>query len=315
MNLPVEREAWLDVTDNEAAHGIHDRMTDKPAVVPTGLSSIDQAMWLWGDRRGIPRGTYMILGGASNVGKTQGGLWLAKQAANAGEKAAFLSLDMKKQDAIARIHQALTVGVIPWQDWIPSRWKPEYETVLKDAIRSYRLGIDGAIGIHSGGGRTLDWVDALIREAVEIGATFFVVDHVQKIKVTGAGADDVRGRAEITSERLDDLCDEYDITICALSQLNRLASRETDRRPTMADLWGGMAMEANSAVVIMLDHSRYERDEKLPYIGRTYWLLDKNQTGPKNIEVPVEVNHATLGFREANEDELSLWPETRKKRR
>ena len=309
--MPVtELEPWLDITDNSAAYDIHDTMTSRPTVVPTGLPSIDGALWLWGDRRGIPRGTYMLIGGASNIGKTQVGLMLAKQAADAGERSAILSLDMRKRDAIARIHQALTVGKIPWQDWVPSRWRPEYEQVLKDAIRKYRMSITGAIGIHSGGRRTLDGVELLIREAADVGATFFVVDHVQKIKVGGLGADNIMGRAEVVSEKLDDLCDELNVTICALSQLNRMASRETDRRPTMFDLWGGTAMESNSALVIMLDHSRYKRDEKLPYVGYTYWLLEKNQFGPKAISVPVEVNHATLSIREAEPDEVSKYWDT-----
>jgi hypothetical protein len=38
-------------------------------------------------------------------------------------------------------------------------------------------------------------------------------------------------------------------------------------------------------------------------------VLDKNQMGPKNFEVAVEVNHATLQYREAQPDELHLWPE------
>jgi len=303
-----EREEWLDITDNRAAYEIHDRMSKPASVVPTGLRMIDSAMWLWGDKRGIPRGTYMIIGGASNVGKTQAGLMLAKQAAQHGEKAAILSLDMRREDAIARIHQALTVGKIPWQDWIPSRWKPEYEEILKDSIRAFRLSTDGAVGIHPGASKTLGDVEFLIRQAHGAGATFFVVDHMQKIKVQGIQGDNIAGRAEIGSEKMDDLCDELGVTICALSQLNRFASREADKRPTMFDLWGGTAMESNSAVVIMLDHSRYARDEVRHHVGRNYWILSKNQFGPKGFEVPVEVNHATLEFREAMPDEIHMWP-------
>lgn len=314
MDWDRDQEPWLDISSNQAAEEIHDRMVEGVPIVPTGVPSVDKAMRLWGDGRGMPRGTYCIIGGASNIGKTQAGLYLAKQAAEQGEKAAILSLDMKRRDAIARLHQALTIGKIDWQDWMPSRWKADYEHILKDALREFRVGVSGSIGIHTGGGKTLEWVETLIREAHEIGATFFVVDHMQKIKVPGVGGDNIAGRAEVVSERMDDLCDELDITIVALSQLNRFASRDREKRPTMADLWGGTAMESNAAVIIMLDHSRYQRDPVHHHIGRSYWILDKNQFGPKGFEVPVEVNHATLGFREALPHEEHEWPKAKASR-
>jgi replicative DNA helicase len=300
-------ETWLDVTSQAAASATHERMSNPVPVVPTGLGAIDRAMLSWGQARGIPRGTYMIVGGASNVGKTQWGLQMARNAANAGEKAGVVSLDMKEKDALLRIHQALVdKSEIPAEDWRPDRWRPAYEARLRDGLVRWRKSITGDLGIYAVPVGDLSWVSASITKGIEAGVTFFVIDHLQKIRVQGVNGP--ADRAELISETLDNFCDEYGVTIVGLSQLNREASRDRDRKPIMQDLLGGTSLESNAQVVIMLDHSRYERDETRHHIGRTWVMLDKNQMGPKNFEVAVEVNHATLEYREALPDEMRDWP-------
>lgn len=296
---------WLDVTSGAAATETHERMANPVAVVPTGLTAIDRAMMSWGQGRGIPRGTYMLVGGASNVGKTQWGLQMARNAAAVGEKAGVVSLDMKKQDALLRIHQAL-VSEIPSRDWRPDRWKPEYEQALRDGLVRWRRSITGDLGIYAIAVGDLGWVKESLQRGIDAGVTFFVVDHLQKIRVQGIA--NPFDRAELISETLDNFCDEYAVTIVGLSQLNREASRDRQRKPIMQDLLGGTSLESNAQVVIMLDHSRYERDPIHHHLGRTWVMLDKNQMGPKNFEVAVEVNHATLEYREAQPDEMRDWP-------
>lgn len=307
---------WLEVSSNEAARLIHDLMMDPPAIVSTGLATVDRAQMTWGCQKGIPRGTYVIVGGASNVGKTQFGLHLARMAANAGEKAGVVSLDMKERDAMLRIHQALCQhGGIPKDAWRPDRWKPEYEQELRESLRRWRLSINGSLALNAIAVGDLGMVVTALQEGIDAGGTFFVVDHMQKIRVSGTSDGQIAARAEIVSETLDNLADRNDVTIVGLSQLNREAAKQRDRTPTMADLWGGTAMESNSSLVLLLDHSRYDRDPMKAHLGRTWVLLDKNTNGPKGFEVPVEVNHRTLGFREAEPDELGQWPGTDEQKR
>jgi hypothetical protein len=232
---------------------------------------------------------------------------LARNAANAGEKAGVVSLDMKEKDALLRIHQALVdKSEIPAEDWRPDRWRPAYEARLRDGLVRWRKSITGDLGIYAVPVGDLSWVSASITKGIEAGVTFFVIDHLQKIRVQGVNGP--ADRAELISETLDNFCDEFGVTIVGLSQLNREASRDRDRKPIMQDLLGGTSLESNAQVVIMLDHSRYERDETRHHIGRTWVMLDKNQMGPKNFEVAVEVNHATLEYREALPDEMRDWP-------
>lgn len=296
---------WLDITSGIAAEYIHDRMANPLPVVSMGLESFDRTMMSWGMGRGLVRGTYAIVGGASNVGKTQYGLSMARNAANAGERAGVISLDMKKADALLRLHQAL-VPEIPNDRWRPDRWQPEYRTMLKDGLVRWRRSVKGELGLNAMTTGDVDYVVEEIHKGIEAGVTFFVIDHLQKVSVRGVRSP--ADRAEVISEALDNICDEYEVTIIGLSQLNREASRDRNRVPIMQDLLGGTSLESNTQVVIMLDHSRYERDEDRPHLGRTWLMLDKNQQGPKGFEVAVEINHANLSYREARPDEIHLWP-------
>lgn len=300
---------WLDITSSKAASATHGRMSNPVPIVPTGLRAIDRAFLSWGQGKGIPRGTYGIIGGASNIGKTQFGLRMTINAAHCDEKAGLISLDMKEKDALLRIHQAV-VPSIPNNRWRPDRWDSSFETQLRDGLAKWRASIKGDLGIYAVPVGDLDWVKQSVEEGIAAGVTFFVVDHLQKIRVPGIRSP--ADRAEVISETLDNYCDEHDVTILGLSQLNREASRDRSRSPIMQDLLGGTSLESNAQVVIMLDHARYARDEQHHHLGKTFVMLDKNQMGPKNFDVAVEVNHATLEYREAMDDEMHHWPELRR---
>lgn len=318
-NWEYETSQILDVTSDAAVELVAGRYRKPGLITPLGLPSIDQAFYDFGDRRGVPQGTYMIIGGASNVGKTQMGLHVARQAERSGQRAMIISLDMKPRDVVQRLQKAIVGEAVPHDAWSPSKWTDDHEETLKRELRRHRLrevSPEAGIAVHEAIWPELDRVEWMIRQAAETTpwpTTVVVVDHLQKIVVPGVS--DVYARAETVSNKLDQLADQLDITIVGLSQLNRQASRERDRTPTMFDLWGGTSMESNAAVVIMLDHSLYERDREKHHIGRTWMSLDKNQMGPKNFRVPVLWDHAALTLREGLEDEMSEWPNRELKRK
>ena len=76
----------------------------------------------------------------------------------------------------------------------------------------------------------------------------------------------------------------------------------------MHDLWGGTSLESNANQVILLDHSRIERDALHLHLMRTWLYLDKNREGPNRVNIPVEANFRTGIWREARPDEEARWP-------
>ena len=68
-----------------------------------------------------------------------------------------------------------------------------------------------------------------------------------------------------------------------------------------------MILEASSDLVLLLDHSRYERHMNS---AMTYLCAAKNRHGP-TIEIPIEWDYRTLSVREGDPHEEHLWPEKR----
>ena len=148
----------------------------------------------------------------------------------------------------------------------------------------------------------MDDVDALKAE----GSKLIMVDHLQLVKAD-QGAREIAAAATEVSEALREYAHKNSTCIIGLSQLNRTASSQRDKRPTMHDLWGGTSMESNANQVMLIDHSRQEQGDAR-HLLRTYLLLDKNREGPARLDIPVEVNFKSGVWRQAEPDELKFWP-------
>lgn len=113
------------------------RLLENPKVVPTGFPDIDRRLWFWGASRGIPCGEYVIVGGASNAGKTQFGLWVVKQAMKAQIDAGVVSLEMRAEDIQLRLYQAM-LPELDHRTWQPGRWTTERAQALEAAAAKVR---------------------------------------------------------------------------------------------------------------------------------------------------------------------------------
>jgi replicative DNA helicase len=236
------------------------------------------------------------------------GLWLVKQAAKHGERAAVFSLEMRREDILVRLQQGATG--IDRTLWSPGVWSAtDGKRLVRDVVTYQSAELREEIIINAGYASDLHSVLGEIRLVIDQGVTFVVVDHLQLIRVDGYGDDQVATRAEMVSESLRRIAIEREVTIVGLSQLNRFASRERNRTPSIHDLWGGTSMESNPSIVLLLDHSRYERDRDKPHLARTWVVLAKNRMGPKDLEVPIRWDHAALTIEEPRPDEsIEDWP-------
>ena len=140
----------------------------------------------------------------------------------------------------------------------------------------------------------------------DAGSRCVFVDHLQLIR-TPPGQTIERSATEI-SEELRQFAHDRGCLVVALSQLNRWAARQRDRCPTMHDLWGGTSIESNSNMVMLIDHSQQARDPRYAHVLRSWLVLDKNREGPAKVRIPVEINFKTGVWREAQPDEIQLWP-------
>lgn len=298
---------WSSVFDPEVAKRLARRMAATPHIVPTGLPSIDKRLWYWGDRRGIPRGEYVIVAGGVNSGKTVTGLYLAKQAVAAGEKAAIFSLEMREDSLAIRLYQGKTD--IKNSEWIPSRWSKSHAQRLMEGVQRWSNESDGDLLINDSFRGDLLAVLAEIQHLIDQGVTFILLDHLQLVRVEGFGPTEVAARAEVAGEAFRQIAFEQGVTLCCLSQLTSGAARDYSTTPTFHDVYGGVPVTSHASLVVVCDHSRYSVDPEREHIARTWINHSKSRLGPKNIDVPVLWDYSRLEMREALDDEVREWPQ------
>jgi replicative DNA helicase len=298
----------IEVYTEKAAAIVDVRMRQPVHTVPTGLPDIDKAFRLWGDRKGIPRGSYVIIGGASSAGKTRFGLWLMKNAVAAGESAELISMEMPQDELL--IAQMQGIGGLEYNDWLPSQWTEGHGDRLMTAVGQRRASSGATLNLCSLVGRSqLGNVMDALEEGRANGCTFFVVDHLQLVKMDRVR--DMLDRVEIVSETLREWAFSNRVTVVGLSQLKRSASENYFQTPSIHDLWGGTSMESNASIILMLDHTRLEWDEQRNHILRYWLMLGKSRIGPDKFGVPVEVDFAKNTYRQMMQDEEYNFPRRR----
>lgn len=278
--------------------------------LPTGFRSWDRACDETGGM-GLGNWWYVVVAGASNAGKTQLMLHLARQASEHGLRPGIITMEVPKRGLQRRVYSNVTS--FGYYDFLPHRWMdgdPVAKTKrLQTEVEAYSQqngDMRSMLVVEHERAPTLDDIMAACEALRADGSGVIFLDHLQLIK---APADQIADRATEISEALRWFAHQNKVLVVALSQLNRYASRERDRRPTMHDLWGGTAIESNANQVILVDHSKQARNANEKHILRTWLYLDKNREGPNRVPIPVEANFKTGIWREADPHEEALWPE------
>lgn len=286
-------------------------LLDPVISMSTGLPSLDEVCVGTGGK-GLAAGWYVVLGGASNSGKTKMALNLYQRAALQGWTPGIITMEVPKRGLQRTIYSNITS--FGYYDMLPDRWLSYTgETAdaksrrLMEELRQYSLQ-DVERGMYVAEFQrapTLADIMSACTALKESGCKVIFLDHLQLIK---ASAENIADRATDISEELRWFAHGEGILVIALSQLNRMASRDRDRRPTMHDLYGGTSVESNANMCLLIDSSRQLRDPEHPWILRTFLLCDKNREGPNRLDIPVLADFKTGLWSEAEEEELGMWP-------
>jgi len=290
-------------------YAAHKLIATDGRVLPTGFHDWDRACDDTG-QLGLGDWWYIIVGGASNSGKTHLLRHLARQAADHGYTPAIITMEVSAHGLQRRYYSDITS--FGYYDLLPSNFADkgiEKVEKLRDEVVEYAQGIPLPKRIIVAEAEGRPSINQILDKAYQLrdeeGITHLFVDHAQLIK---SGNMDIAQAAEELSENMRIFAHQSSVCTVMASQLNRGASAQRDRRPIMHDLWGGTAMESNANQVILLDHSRNEKDPMNLHLLRTYLLLDKNREGPAKIEIPVEIDFRSGEWRQAMPDEAEDWP-------
>lgn len=269
--------------------------------VPTPFASVNESCRDDGGGHGLARGWFVVAGGNPGHGKSILALNFAAEALRHGEPVGYGSLEMSRFQLASRFY-GIYSGEAVWQlergrfnrqAWdqafakaraAPSEDKPYL--AVPDVI--YSLA------------QLLEWME---QEREYRWVRWFVVDYLQLV---GVGDDDeINRRVTEVTTHLRAFAMRTGSVVLALSQFNRSTSSNYHESPRPQGLHGGMILEASADLILLLDHSRADRDGDH---GRTWLLVAKNRHGPLG-EVPIEWDYTTLRVRECiPEEEPHDWP-------
>lgn len=265
--------------------------------VPTPLPSWSRVCGDAGGRTGLARGWHVLAAAKTGLGKTIIALNAAWVAAEAGERVGYISLEMDA-DQLATRYMAIVSGEPVWRLEEGSSFDILTYKRAQRRINELHERTGGVLYVNRQPIFTLEDVSASIRFNHEVhGCRFFVVDYIQ----LAGNANDPESITAVSHE-VRRLTKELRVVTLALSQFNRQTSVSHDR-PTSQGLMGGSALENDSDMVVLIDHSRMER-APAPVDGWTgYALVDKNRHGSQ-AEIPILFDRSTLRLRERMDDEM-----------
>lgn len=228
------------------------------ACVPTGVYALDKLM------TGLFPGELVLLGGRPSMGKTSVAINVILNAARAGKRVAFASLEMTPEDIARRAmseHMAGQGKAVAYRDLRAGEWSDMHHAAYCAAAKEVgdlpiqMMPRDYAdIGALSAGAKQA--------KARMDGLDLLVIDYVQLMEASGTR--DLFAEVSAISKGLKRLAGKLDIPILALSQLSRAVEQREDKRPLMSDLRQSGQLEQDADAVLFCYRDEYYLEREKP---------------------------------------------------
>lgn len=236
--------------------GIEYKMVNKGLNgITTGFDSLDKFTGGWQES------DLVIVGGASSMGKTSLALAFAFNSAFYGKTPTCLfSYEMSSQQLLSRL--------VSSDSGIDNKW------IMKGTLNNLELDkIHESVGrientplyVDECSSSSLRYLLNRIRQyVITKKVKLFMVDYLQLVSNDKKGRSREQEVSEVT-RALKNIAKELNVTIIALSQLNRGVGQRTASRPTIADLRESGEIEQAADVVVLVYRPEYygiSQDEK-----------------------------------------------------
>ena len=232
--------------------------------VTTGFPELDKRT------AGLQPSDLIIVAARPSMGKTAFSLNLALNAAAAGKKVAFFSLEMSAEQLESRlisICSKVSLSKLRQPRYLSDDdWRSLYNAAQK---LNCDLFIDDTPAL-----RTLDLRAKARRMKSRVGLDLIVVDYLQLMRPSHPMASRELEISEI-SRTLKALAKELNIPVVALSQLNRKLEERPDKRPILSDLRESGAIEQDADVIM--------------FIFRKDVYEKKKENGERLLDSPAEI--------------------------
>lgn len=218
--------------------------SDNMVGIPTGFQSIDKFTGGWQET------DFIVIGGASSMGKTSLGLAFCYNCAKAGIPSAVFSYEMGDTQLLQRL--------VSLESSVNNRY------IMKGTLEDEELArVDTAIGklektqlfVDECKDSSLRYLLNKIRQyVITKGVKFVLVDYLQLVKGSGHSREQ---EVALVARELKNIAKELNITIVALSQLSRGVDRREGSRPTLSDLRESGEIEQASDIVMLVYRPEY----------------------------------------------------------
>jgi replicative DNA helicase len=249
--------------------------------VPTGLIELDRKIG------GMRPGNLIVLAGRPSMGKTALATNIAINAARAGERGAFFSVEMSDLDLATRL-LAQQSGV-PAEKLFRGDRDVDFDAIVRAEAEIAKLPLE----IDETSGLTIAALRSRARRLKRRGGLgLIIVDYLQLMHPSDRrrSGNRVEEVSEI-SRGLKAVAKDLDVPVLALSQLSRDVEKRDDKRPQLADLRESGSIEQDADVVMFVFRDEYylsrrlddldpdERDLLERCRGTAEVIISKNRNG------------------------------------
>ena len=220
-----------------------------PVEITTGLVALDETLGGW------HRGQFALLGGRPSMGKSAIASASMLRTAAKGHGVLFFSLEMTKQQIVARALADFAYGpfTIAYSDLKPRRVPTEKINRLLDAAEAFK-GLP--LEIETRNGLTVGDILAKARKTAEdfkargYELDLVVVDHLLKVRPSNRYAGQPVKEIDEVSDAMCVMAKSLNVAVLGLHQLNRQPEQRDNHRPVLADLRQSGTLEQDADIVL-----------------------------------------------------------------
>jgi len=259
--------------------------------VKTGIAGLDRATG------GFERQTMTIIAARPSMGKTSLAFQMARNAAAAGRKALYFSIEMSRATLWAR---AVCGSMeIDWRDVLNKNVSAEKMQELHNRSTDLAASYSPNLIIDDASRLTLE---DIWQRVARYQPDIVYVDH--QGLVTHDEENPVK-RAGKVAWGLKQICKEYNLPMVMLQQLNRGVEERDNKRPEMRDLReSGELEEIADNVIFIYRADYYDKTKVPPLVSDTELIISKFRAGARGTAVELKYHTKRQWFYSRGEEIL-----------
>lgn len=236
--------------------------------IPSGYEKLDEIS------SGFQNGDFIVLAARPSMGKTALSLQFALNAAEAGYRVGFFSIEMSAEQLVLRLlsakarvyHHSIRNKTISSNDW-------------NDLIAAAAELAQSKLFIDDAPMQTIMDIRTKARKLkIEHNVDCIIIDYLQLLHGSGRYENRHQEVSSI-SRSLKALAKELNIPVIALSQLSRAVESRIDKRPQLSDLRESGAIEQDADLIMFLYRDIvYNQDTEDPNLAEL--IIGKQRNGP-----------------------------------